>query len=73
MKNRIFDNRISSFWSGVCSVADIWGEIPPGLSGPQADKIALEGDFRRIGGDLRRAISHIRISRRVSRGQTPTR
>ena len=54
-----------SFWSGIASLADPLGEAARSLqtdeilSGPEADRAALEGDLQRIGGDFRRAMAEI--------------
>ena len=54
-----------SFWSGIASLADPLGEAARPLqtdeilSGPEADRVALEGDLQRIGGDFRRAMADV--------------
>lgn len=54
-----------SFWSGIASLADPLGEAARPLeadeilSGPESDRVALEGDLHRIGGDFRRVMADI--------------
>jgi len=54
-----------SFWSGIASLSDPLGEAAQFLeteeilSGPEADRAALEGDLQRIGGDFLRAMAEI--------------
>ena len=62
MSKRILSYRGLSFWDGFSSVMDIFGEanLPKAntiLSGAEADRIALQGDLQRIGGDFQKAIA----------------
>lgn len=53
-----------SFWSGVSSLADVLGEatLPEAddiLSGPEADRAALQDDLQRIGKDFQKVIAQV--------------
>jgi hypothetical protein len=59
-ENRMY---LSSFWKGCAAAFDLTGQsfisIPDLSTGFQRDREALAGDWKRIGGDIRKAMNQI--------------